>query len=181
MGLPGSVGRLVSPRPRPAGLWQQRRGRLGPPLPMPWHHCAHASLRRWPWTAFAASCSTAGYVFLYSVRRRHAWRTQLVLAQCSRPSRAGLLLFRQNEDVRFLPDHFLLWIQCAAAPVRELVQRCRPRVVGPALRCLGATYACAAATTVLIFCVALGVMCGTLGYCGCSVFVRRIYVNIKSD
>ena len=23
---------------------------------------------RWPWTAFAASCSTAGYVFLYSVR-----------------------------------------------------------------------------------------------------------------
>merc|ERR1711935_1066721 len=22
---------------------------------------------RWPWTAFAASCSTAGYVFLYSV------------------------------------------------------------------------------------------------------------------
>jgi hypothetical protein len=34
---------------------------------------------------------------------------------------------------------------------------------------------------VSIFCVALGVMCGTLGYCGCSVFVRRIYVNIKSD
>lgn len=24
--------------------------------------------RRWPWTSFAASCSTAGYVFLYSAR-----------------------------------------------------------------------------------------------------------------
>merc|ERR1719331_561437 len=33
----------------------------------------------------------------------------------------------------------------------------------------------------LIFCLALGIMCGTLGYCGCSVFVRRIYRNIKSD
>ena len=28
---------------------------------------------------------------------------------------------------------------------------------------------------------ALGVTCGTLGYVGCSVFVRRIYRNIKSD
>ena len=32
-----------------------------------------------------------------------------------------------------------------------------------------------------IFCLALGVTCGTLGYVGCSVFVRRIYRNIKSD
>ena len=32
-----------------------------------------------------------------------------------------------------------------------------------------------------IFCLALGVMCGTLGYTGCSIFVRRIYRNIKSD
>ena len=30
-----------------------------------------------------------------------------------------------------------------------------------------------------IFCLALGVMCGTLGYTGCSIFV--IYCNIKSD
>ena len=52
---------------------------------------------------------------------------------------------------------------------------------GPAPRPRCATHARAAATAVSIFCVALGVMCGTLGYCGCSVFVRRIYVNIKSD
>ena len=32
-----------------------------------------------------------------------------------------------------------------------------------------------------IFCLALGIMCGTLGYTGCSLFVRRIYRNIKSD
>jgi len=33
----------------------------------------------------------------------------------------------------------------------------------------------------LIFCIALGVMCGTVGYLGCATFVRRIYRNIKSD
>ena len=33
----------------------------------------------------------------------------------------------------------------------------------------------------LVFCLALGLICGTLGYTGCSVFVRRIYRNIKSD
>merc|ERR1719240_714111 len=33
----------------------------------------------------------------------------------------------------------------------------------------------------LIFCLALGIMCGTLGYSGCAIFVRRIYRNIKSD
>ena len=32
-----------------------------------------------------------------------------------------------------------------------------------------------------IFCLALGIMCGTLGYTGCAIFVRRIYRNIKSD
>mmetsp|Transcript_8294 Transcript_8294/g.25783 ORF Transcript_8294/g.25783 Transcript_8294/m.25783 type:complete len:576 (-) Transcript_8294:74-1801(-) len=32
-----------------------------------------------------------------------------------------------------------------------------------------------------IFCLALGLMCGTLGYAGCRLFVRRIYQNIKSD
>ena len=33
----------------------------------------------------------------------------------------------------------------------------------------------------LMFCAGLGLMTGTLGYCGCNVFVRRIYKNIKSD
>ena len=32
-----------------------------------------------------------------------------------------------------------------------------------------------------MFCLALGLICGTIGYCGCSVFVRQIYRNIKSD
>jgi len=32
-----------------------------------------------------------------------------------------------------------------------------------------------------LFCAALGIMCGTLGYTGCAMFVRRIYRNIKSD
>jgi transmembrane 9 superfamily protein 3 len=32
-----------------------------------------------------------------------------------------------------------------------------------------------------VFCLALGLMCGTLGYSGCGIFVRRIYRNIKSD
>jgi len=32
-----------------------------------------------------------------------------------------------------------------------------------------------------MFCLGLGLMCGTLGYSGCSFFVRRIYQNIKSD
>ena len=36
-------------------------------------------------------------------------------------------------------------------------------------------------TYMLIFCLALGLMCGTLGYSGCAIFVRRIYRNIKSD
>ena len=30
-----------------------------------------------------------------------------------------------------------------------------------------------------IFCLALAMMCGTLGYTGCAVIVRRIYRNIK--
>ena len=33
----------------------------------------------------------------------------------------------------------------------------------------------------LIFCLALGLMGGTLGYGGTAIFVRRIYRNIKSD
>lgn len=32
-----------------------------------------------------------------------------------------------------------------------------------------------------IFCLGLGIMCGALGYLGSSVFVRRIYRNIKCD
>ena len=32
-----------------------------------------------------------------------------------------------------------------------------------------------------LFCFALSLMCGSMGYLGCSVFVRRIYRNIKSD
>ena len=36
-------------------------------------------------------------------------------------------------------------------------------------------------TYMVLFCLALGLMCGTLGYSGCSIFVRRIYRNIKSD
>ena len=32
-----------------------------------------------------------------------------------------------------------------------------------------------------LFCAALGLMCGTIGYAGCSLFVHRIYRNIKSD
>lgn len=131
-------------------------------------------LGRWPWTAFAASCSTAGYVFLYSVRHTAGCACARASSRAQHPrlSCAGLLLFRQDEDVRLLSDSLLLRIQCAA-PARELV-RPRPRVDAmPLTR--------APATAVSIFCVALGVMCGTLGYCGCSVFVRRIYVNIKSD
>lgn len=77
---------------------------------------------RWPWTAFAASCSTAGYVFLYSV----------------------YYFFVKTKMSGFFQTVFYFGYMS-------------------------------------IFCVALGVMCGTLGYCGCSVFVRRIYVNIKSD
>ena len=45
-------------------------------------------------------------------------------AQHPRLSRAGLLLFRQDEDVRLLPDSLLLRIQCAA-PACELVLRAR--------------------------------------------------------
>ena len=33
----------------------------------------------------------------------------------------------------------------------------------------------------LLFCLGLGLVCGMLGYTGCSVFVKRIYRNIKSD
>ena len=32
-----------------------------------------------------------------------------------------------------------------------------------------------------LFCLGLELMCGTLGYTGCAIFVRRIYRNIKSD
>jgi transmembrane 9 superfamily protein 3 len=33
----------------------------------------------------------------------------------------------------------------------------------------------------LMFCLGLGILCGALGYLGSSVFVRRIYRNIKCD
>jgi len=77
---------------------------------------------RWPWTSFAASCSTSGYVFLYSV----------------------YYFFIKTKMSGFFQTIFYFGYM-------------------------------------FMFCAALGVMCGTLGYCGCSVFVRRIYVNIKSD
>lgn len=33
----------------------------------------------------------------------------------------------------------------------------------------------------LMFCIGLGILCGAVGYLGCSLFVRRIYRNIKCD
>jgi transmembrane 9 superfamily member 3 len=33
----------------------------------------------------------------------------------------------------------------------------------------------------LMFCLALGIMCGAIGFLGSAVFVRRIYRNIKCD
>ncbi|KAG8459504.1 hypothetical protein KFE25_012839 [Diacronema lutheri] len=33
----------------------------------------------------------------------------------------------------------------------------------------------------LLFCTALALMCGAVGYLGCAAFVKRIYRNIKSD
>ena len=77
---------------------------------------------RWPWTSFAASASTAGYVFLYSV----------------------YYFFLKTKMTGLLSDALLL-------------------------------------SYMAMFCLALGLMCGTLGYVGYSVFVRRIYRNIKSD
>ena len=32
-----------------------------------------------------------------------------------------------------------------------------------------------------MFCLALGIMCGAIGYVGSNSFVRRIYRNIKCD
>ena len=32
-----------------------------------------------------------------------------------------------------------------------------------------------------MFCLGLGIMCGAIGFLGSSVFVRRIYRNIKCD
>lgn len=32
-----------------------------------------------------------------------------------------------------------------------------------------------------LFCFGLAMMCGAIGYLGCSLFVKRIYKNIKSD
>lgn len=32
-----------------------------------------------------------------------------------------------------------------------------------------------------LFCITLGIMCGTLGYLGCSIFVRKIYSTVKID
>jgi len=131
---------------------------------------------RWPWTAFAASCSTAGYVFLYSVRHITVNALRPRLVPCSAPA-----------SVACRSTTFSSRRRCPASSrqssTSDTVRRPRSRAcaAAPAPRCRGATHARAAATAVSIFCVALGVMCGTLGYCGCSVFVRRIYVNIKSD
>jgi len=59
------VGRLAAP-------WPHLLGRGGGVLRWPTSALLTATIARppgrWPWTAFAASCSTAGYVFLYSVR-----------------------------------------------------------------------------------------------------------------
>ena len=77
---------------------------------------------RWPWTSFAASSSTAGYVLLYSI----------------------YYFFMKTKMSGFFQTLFYF-------------------------------------SYMAIFCLALGVMCGTLGYTGCSIFVRRIYRNIKSD
>ncbi len=77
---------------------------------------------RWPWTSFAASSSTAGYVLLYSI----------------------YYFFMKTKMSGFFQTLFYF-------------------------------------SYMAIFCLALGLMCGTLGYSGCAVFVRRIYKNIKSD
>ena len=77
---------------------------------------------RWPWTAFAASSSTALYVLAYSV----------------------YYFFMKTKMTGFFQTLFYF-------------------------------------SYMALFCLALGLMTGTLGYTGCSVFVHRIYKNIKSD
>jgi transmembrane 9 superfamily protein 3 len=77
---------------------------------------------RWPWTSFAASSSTAGYVLLYSI----------------------YYFFMKTKMTGFFQTLFYF-------------------------------------SYMFIFSLALGIMCGYLGYTGCAMFVRRIYRNIKSD
>jgi len=77
---------------------------------------------RWTWTSFLASCSTAVYVFVYSV----------------------YYFFVKTKMSGFFQTVFYF-------------------------------------SYMAMFCFALGILCGTLGYIGCAVFVRRIYRNIKCD
>ena len=77
---------------------------------------------RWPWTSFAASSSTALYVFAYSV----------------------YYFFMKTKMTGFFQTLFYF-------------------------------------SYMSLFCLALGIMTGTVGYTGCSIFVTRIYRNIKSD
>ena len=121
---------LAAPWPHPARPWRGRAA-LGSVRLTHGHHCAPAwqmamdGIRR-----VVLHRRLCVLVFGAAHRRlRFSCARSSSRAQHPRLSRAGLLLFRQDEDVRLLPDSLLLRIQCAA-PARELV---RP---GPALmRC----------------------------------------------
>jgi len=76
----------------------------------------------WQWTAFFSACSTAFYVYLYSI-------------------------------------HYFVM---------------KTKMTGFFQTCFYFGYTA-------MFCLALGIMCGAMGYLGSSVFVRRIYRNIKCD
>ena len=76
----------------------------------------------WQWTAFFSACSTAFYVYLYSIH----------------------YFFMKTKMTGFFQTCFYFGYTA-------------------------------------MFCLALGIMCGAMGYLGSSVFVRRIYRNIKCD
>ena len=136
---------------------------------------------RWPWTSFAASSSTAGYVLLYSV-----YYFFMKTKVCHQPSPFPLQQAHARGTSAPLDPPTPLGHPIPATPLpgspcillaHPEVGRSKPR----APQMSGFFQTLFYFAYMLVFCLALGLICGTLGYTGCSVFVRRIYRNIKSD
>lgn len=109
---------------------------------------------RWPWSSFAASGSTAVYVFTYSLYY-FVHKTKYRAPSCTHKQ-------VHLQSLTFAPP-LLPSCECLLCSMTGFLQTSFY---------FGYTF---------LFCTALFVLCGTIGNMAASAFVHRIYRNIKVD
>ena len=131
----------------------------------------------WQWIAFLSAGSTAGYVFLYSVFY-FFYKTQMSgLLQVS--FYFGYMWVNRVALCPIVPCISLLNnlrnVALSFNSIRNFYQLFKTNIIIPSWTFLLTLY------HRILFCTALFFMCGTIGVWGASLFVKKIYRDVKID